>query len=279
MSIYAHTGGALEGRQAVEQDDELSTLGVRQIDASDGLPLTCETHREKYWCACRGNVVTEGLDGPVLWHTMLIRGALLTKVNVNITKDTVFKVLLSHDQWLPDREQTHMEVRLSAEGAFAKVPPFSENHDLLRLGSLNFDEGRGVLRELIMNRFAPILMLLPQARCNSKHHLGDEMALYKESRKNPARRWDWDYETFLNQGTCPPCKKRADSVFMQAFQRLADELQPKATAGDPKPWEAGTNRSTITPRRKKKPHTLSPKDFRPTWEPASPNADEDEVPF
>lgn len=202
-------------------DDDPATWGVEQIDSATGLPLRCLVH-DRGWCQCRSKIVAEGKDAGVLWNSLLIRGGdSMTLVDVNITMNTVLMVrLLILNQWPSDRDQAQMQVQLAPKGRVLQTEPFKSDPSLLYLGFLNMDEGRGVLRELVIGRFAGIFaqLAIGIGQCRSKSHGPVERKLYEEAHKSPARAWDWDFETWLSEGYCPTCSKRREEAIEKARQ-------------------------------------------------------------
>lgn len=197
---------------------------VNQYDDATGLPLYCVAHEDKSWCSCRSKVVAEGRDASVLWHSLLIRGAETTLVDVVMTQNTVVMVrLLILDQWPSDRNQAQMQVQLAPKGRITQTEPFKSDPSLLYLGLLNMEEGRGVLRELIMGRFAGIFaeLIARYGQCRSKAHGPVERKLYEEAHKTPARGWDWDFDMWLGEGYCPPCYKRREEA-IETARKITD---------------------------------------------------------
>lgn len=216
-------------------EEGLSSLGVMQIDSAKGLPLTCLSHQTKYWCPCRSKVVTDGADGNALWFYMLTNGSVAFEVHVHITKDTIIRVTLYTDEWKTDRDTMRLEVSLRGKD-IAERDPFKSDHRLTRLGWLNYGEGRGVLRELIINRFAGIFVM-QERECRSKHHGPVEHMAYLKSRTHPARAWDWDYSTWYEGGVCPICYDRQQMLLAAAVDVNTGELVKKAESIEPRPWE------------------------------------------
>lgn len=271
----------------------MQSLLVQQIDSAKGLPLTCAAHQDQYWCGCRSKVITEGIDGPVLWHYFLLHDSQTHEVHVNITKTTVVRLTLYVEEWPTDRAASRMQVSLRGDD-IAKRPPFVDDVSLTRLGWLNFNEGRGVLRELVMNRFASVF-IQQQQECKSKYHGPAEHVLYLQSRAQPARAWDWDFATWYDHGVCPTCLARQKKLLQETLDANAEEWIKKAEVEELKPWEVPTDkygREIATPR--KEPLRLPKlnaqrkiaaqmnerivKDFTARLETVKPD-DEEDVPF
>lgn len=203
-------------------DDDPAVWGVEQIDSAKGLPLRCQVH-DRPWCGCRTKIVIEGKDAGVLWHSLLIRGDM-TLVDVVITINTVVMVqLLILDQWPSDRSQAQMQVQLAPMGRISQTEPFKSYPSLLYLGLLNMEEGRGVLRELVIGRFASIFaeLMARYGQCRSKLHGPVERKLYEDAHKTPARGWDWDFNMWLGEGYCPACHKRREEA-IETSRKITD---------------------------------------------------------
>jgi hypothetical protein len=216
-------------------EDDKCKYDVNQIDNAIGVPLTCTNHPLQHWCPCRSMVVNEGIDGPSLWHWMLVTSGIAFEVHVNITKDTVIRLSLVTDEWHLDPDSLRLEVHLRG-AEFADREPFKSERHLTALGCLNYGEGRAVLRELIINRFASIFVMQEQ-ECRSKYHGPKEHMDYLKSRTYPARAWDWDYLTWYEEGVCPVCHARQERILNAALETNSEELERKTEVNKPIPWE------------------------------------------
>lgn len=209
--------------------------GVYQEDGSR-LLLVCEQHLGERWCGDRSKVLIENRDGKVLWDYLENSTFDVVSVEIPVSRRTYMTVdltpldesILSH----PDRT-TPWNVSLSPKDAPRDRHPFNKHAELYEIGLFNFGEGRGILRDLVLNRLAPIIFIPPNVEaCRSKRHTGKAILAAQDALRSPARRFDYEYRAWLNGGLCEVCHQRRIDLINKS--RLAAEKEAKLSTGFPK---------------------------------------------
>lgn len=208
------------------EDDGDGNLKVEKVTIESSNPestLFCTCGSETRECRHVMAAILANADGPYLFDQIqILTGETNLEIPMSIREGIYIRVTVE----LPDRDHFPNRGRVHITSRdLVQTNYFSENQRAT-LGSISKGEGRSAIRFMILSAMDRAFLatgIINEAGkcCTSPRHSMLEEQQFREFAKTPEFLWVWRYRTFLNGGTCPPCKKRRERA-MSEYEGMAD---------------------------------------------------------